>query len=582
MRPGDGNRFDTVLVLGGGGLVGLQVCRQIAETFRPRRIVAASLLQSEAEEAVRALAREHADVEFAPAWGNVFVPESLCLCEPWRLGEQPGARAAVLDATYGPFEAAYPDNHLVRLIRTWRPEVIVDCVNTATGISYQNVTDGTLKVRDRMASGELRSEGGVQDLETLLMSQSNPQLVRHVLFLYHATREVGTRFYVKVGTTGTGGMGLNIPYTHGEDKPSPTLMAKNAVGFAHTGLLFLMARTPDAPIVKEIKPAAMIGYKAVRYATARRKGSAFQVVEPRSETLAPGEGRLETRQPDSRYERLGELRTTVVDTGENGVFTRGEFAAITAMGQMEAVTPEEVAHDVVLELRGANSGKDVISALDGAVVGPTYRAGLLRQVALSDLAAIEREKRDHSVALGLLGPPELSKLLFEVYLLRRAVGVSKSGVLGWSEAPDGDEVGRARGAEELAQTVAAWLETDDGREVARMAVSVGLPILLPDGRTLLRGPRLNIPQPQGNQTGFDVTDAARVDAWARKGWVDLRPSNMRCWLDRFAAMARGRQEVFAAGTAAVDIKTYIGGDEFEIGNAVAWIFNNELEGFRIK
>lgn len=26
--------------------------------------------------------------------------------------------------------------------------------------------------------------------------------------------ESGTRLYLKVGTTGTGGMGLNIPYTH--------------------------------------------------------------------------------------------------------------------------------------------------------------------------------------------------------------------------------------------------------------------------------------------------------------------------------------------------------------------------------
>jgi len=183
----------------------------------------------------------------------------------------------------------------------------------------------------------------------------------------------------------------------------------------------------------------------------------------------------------------------------------------------------------------------------------------------------------------MLGPPELSKLLFEVYLLREAFGGTKSGVLGWSETEnETDAHARARRADEVARTVAAWLETDAGREVARMATSVGLPILLPDGCTLLRGPKLNIPQPRGNQSEFDVTDAGRVDAWARKGWVDLRPSNMQCWLERFAAMTRGRQQVCAEGTAAVDIKTYIGGDEFEIGNAVAWIFNNELEGFRIK
>ena len=578
--PNSGQQFHTVLVLGGAGLVGVQVCRQIAESFRPKRVVVASLWLEEAEQAVRSLAREHTQTDFVADSGNLFVPEAICHEKPWLLGESREARAQVLDATYGPFDAAYRDNHLVRQIQRHRPEVIIDCVNTATGISYQNVTDGTLKVRDRVSICDLCSHEGVQDLETLLMSQSNPQLVRHVLFLYHATRDVGTRFYVKVGTTGTGGMGLNIPYTHGEDKPSPTLMAKTAVGFAHTGLLFLMARTPDAPIVKEIKPAAMIGYRAVRYATVHHKGSAFQVYEPKTESLVPGEARLETRQPAAGYDHVRELRTTVVDTGENGVFTRGEFAAITAMGQMEAVTPEEVAREVVLELGGVNSGKDVLSALDGAVVGPTYRAGLLRQVALADLAEIEQKMGDHSVALGILGPPELSKLLFEVYLLRQTFGGSKAEIL--RQHDEDGEAGRARRPEELAASVVDWLETDEGREVVRMSASVGLPILLPDGRTLLRGPRLNIPQPEGNLTAFPVSDSVRIDAWARKGWIDLRAENMKRWLDRFGKMARARQQVFAEGTAAVDIKTYIGGDEFEIGNAVAWIFNNELEGYRIK
>ena len=35
-------------------------------------------------------------------------------------------------------------------------------------------------------------------------------------------------------------MGVNIPYTHGEDKPpSSQLITKTAVAFAYTGLLFL-------------------------------------------------------------------------------------------------------------------------------------------------------------------------------------------------------------------------------------------------------------------------------------------------------------------------------------------------------
>jgi hypothetical protein len=580
-RQGRQRRFDTVLVLGGAGLVGVQVCRQITEKFMPRQVVVASLLQHEAEEAVHSLAREHPATEFTAAWGNLFVPESLAYLPPWEIGADPQHRATVLDHIYAPIDECYAENHMVRIIMAHRPDVIVDCVNTATGISYQNVTAGAHKVRGRIPNDGLNTPEGIADVETLLMSQANPQLVRHVLFLYRATHAVGTEFYIKVGTTGTGGMGLNIPYTHGEDKPSPVLMAKTAVGFAHSGLLFLMARTPDAPIVKEVKPAAMIGYRAVSFRSVNQKGREFRLFTPRREVLSgEGEGvglRLATMEKQEAYEDLGPLHTTVVDTGENGLFTRGEFAAITALGQMEVVTPEEVAHAVVLEIAGANSGKDIVSALDGAVLGPTYRAGLMRQVALKDLAELEQQKDDHSVALGLLGPPELSKLLFEVHILCRTFGFKKSHVL----YPE-DENGRFRTPDEMAGLVSRFLETEQGGKIVRMATSVGVPVLLADGRTLLRGPRLNIPQAHGNETEFPLDDPKQLDLWAKKGWIDLRPSNMQTWLDRFRAMRRGRDQVFAEGTAAVDIKTYIGGDTFEIGNAVAWIFNNELEGFRLK
>ena len=66
-------------------------------------------------------------------------------------------------------------------------------------------------------------------------------------------------------------MGMNIPYTHSEDKPSKVLLAGAEAAFGHTGLMFLLARTPDAPVVKEIKPAAMIECRAVRTIAAKDK-----------------------------------------------------------------------------------------------------------------------------------------------------------------------------------------------------------------------------------------------------------------------------------------------------------------------
>ena len=57
------------------------------------------------------------------------------------------------------------------------------------------------------------------------------------------------------------------------------------------------------------------------------------------------------------------LKIIGADTGENGFFSIGEFQAITYPRQMEYVTPEECARTVILEILGASTGRDVLSAM---------------------------------------------------------------------------------------------------------------------------------------------------------------------------------------------------------------------------
>ena len=53
--------YHDFLILGGAGLVGLQVCRHIVMRLQPRRIVVASLLQDEAIAACKKLEAEFGD-----------------------------------------------------------------------------------------------------------------------------------------------------------------------------------------------------------------------------------------------------------------------------------------------------------------------------------------------------------------------------------------------------------------------------------------------------------------------------------------------------------------------------------------
>jgi hypothetical protein len=372
--------------------------------------------------------------------------------------------------------------------------------------------------------------------------------------------EAGTRLYLKVGTTGTGGMGLNIPYTHSEDRPSAQLMTKASVAFAHTGLLFLLARTFGEPIVKEVKPAALIGFSAVEHRTVLEHGEPVHLYAARA---VPLDGNLELRLATAEFERLSDLQLPVIDTGENGVFTKGEFEAITSIGQMEYVTPEEVAHICMQEIVGGNTGRDVIGAVDGSLLGSTYRAGILRASAMDNLERLEVETGTHSVALGQLGPPELSKLLWEAELLK----------LGYQTLPKV----LASVPSEISDTITRILGDRTG--LSDTITSLGLPILTADGRSLIRGPFVRIPEVAGAR--IVVMGLEDRDAWAQKGWVDLRPENFAVWQQRFTAMREARGGEALRGSAAASQEAY-GVEDIHIGTVAAWVLANEHDGFRIK
>ncbi|MCB9005534.1 MAG: hypothetical protein H6664_14260 [Ardenticatenaceae bacterium] len=559
------------LVLGGAGLVGSQVVREIARELEPERIVVASLFRGEVREFLHDVRREFPHIEFIGAWGDVFVRDEFSQEQRRRITQSRLRRDALYQDLFGNLDEAYGRSALAQLIEEHQPNVLVDCINTATAISYQDVHSTSMKTYDILQElGRIVDHEDIpaldkfgqdfeQNVSMLLISQAIPQLIRHVQVMERAMREAGTRLYLKVGTTGTGGMGLNIPYTHSEDRPSAKLMSKTAVAFAHTGLMFLMARTPGGPMVKELKPAAMIGYRKVSYKTIKRRGSTQFRYESREVGL---NGRLTLRGDETQYPKLDKLQMAGVDTGENGFFARGEFETITHIDQMEFVTPEEIAQQAVLEIKGSNTGYDIISSIDMSIMDPSYRAGVLRQTALDKLARLEQETHSHSVALGQLGPPELSKLLYEAHLLKLKYGTLREVI----HTP----------ASEISETLYDFLMQDE--LLRTLIVSIGVPILAPDGHTLIRGPRLNIPESIYHEVEIEEGD---VDAWAQKGWVDLRAQNFKVWQERFQRMRRTQHMLHTRGTSSVTLKTYLP-ETIEIGAVVAWLFNNDYQGYRIK
>jgi NAD(P)-dependent dehydrogenase (short-subunit alcohol dehydrogenase family) len=548
-------RDRTILILGGAGLVGLSVARRILE-HGPRRLVLASLRAEEARAAVDELAREFPDQAstIEAVWGDLFVPDDMKDRSRGEIMADAEARGRLVDDVYGELTPEVLERSaLGRLLLDTRPEVLVDCVNTAGALAYQNAFAAAADLRRRAEAGTVDTEAVDRHLGTLYL----PQLIRHVQVTLEGMRRAETEVYVKVGTAGTGGMGLNIPFTHSEERPSRMLLAKSSLAGAHTLLLYLMARTPGSPAVKEIKPTAAISWKSVGVGPVLRGGKPMT----RSDALRAlplGEA-FEAGGPPAWESLARPLDGVFLDSGENGLFSPAEFEALTALGLMEFVTPEEIADNVLREIRAHPTGRDVVAALDAATMGPTYRAGVLRAAVLAHMDAMEEERGVRSVAYEMLGPPRLSKLLFEAELLTRLMGTLEGAA---EMDPD-----------QTAEAARALIEDDD--DLRQRIVSIGLPILLPDGEQVLRGPVVKVPP----EPGLPPDHPRVVDA----GWVDLRPANFARWRQRCATL---RDEIrtrpgLEQGSRA-DIEYGDASGRLRPGRLAAWIFRYEDRGERIK
>ena len=237
---------------------------------------------------------------------------------------------------------------------------------------------------------------------------------------------------------------------------------------------------------------------------------------------------------------------------------------MTSCEQMEFVTPEEIAHYLALEIEGAATGRDLMAALDGAVLGPTYRAGWLRHTAIEQMIELQEKHGTRSVAFEMLGPPRISKLLYEASLLREAFGTT-------------DAVCE-RGADEVCEALNRLVR--ERPELANEPAAVGIPVLLDSGE-LIRGQEVLVPK--------DAVDAPvtpeTIAPWADNGWVDLRLDNCRRWCERFD---RIRQEIASlpeGDTSSRFNRTsrfWIKDPNIQPGKIVGWILTVEEGGWRMK
>jgi hypothetical protein len=537
----------SILILGGSGLVGRAVARRLLP-HRPAKVTLMALTESEASEAAEALRPDAGDTVVDTAHGDVFVPASVARLSRNEMLADPALRRLVIEDLLAELDSGILErSFLYQLLLETRPDAVVDCINTATAFAYQDVFNTARDLLDAVDAGSVTSARVDQHVLSIPM----PQLIRHVQILVEALRAAGTAAYVKIGTSGTGGMGFNVPYTHSEERPSRKLLGKSGVAGAHSLLLFLAGRTPGAPAMTEIKPTAVIAWREIAYGPIRRRGKPVVLYDcPEPLRVASAFGSKASGWKDTG--RV--LESVFADTGENGLFAREEFETVTAMGQMEFITPEEVADYVVMELQGRPSGRNIVAALDSATAGPTYRAGVLRRAAIERLRQAEREHGVRSIAFEMLGPPRLTKLLYEAYILSCLRG-------SYAELAEDEE-------QRLSREAVEFVRKDGG--LRSTIISVGLPIALPGGK-VYRAEEVMVPP------ATDDTDRA-----VARGWVDLREENCRVWIARARRVVeQARQRTAGTGSDA-EWDALEPAHEISPAGFATWIFRYEDEGERIK
>lgn len=501
----------SALLLGGSGLVGKAVAKQLIENGVKTIILVSRSSNIETKKELQEL---YPQIKILCETGNIILPSSLKDKRIWELEKNSENKKILENYFFSPLTKEVVTNSFIYfLIHKYKPNIIVDSVNMASQLSYAT-----------------------------LFSKSNPLhiLTRYMQVLYIAFKDYRTnvQYYVKIGTSGTGGMGLNIPYTHGETQPSQELLMKSAVAGAQTQLLYLFSRTPHMPVIIEIKPAAAIAWGNIGVGELK-KGNKSLKKDNDYKTISIKKNKLNSFKTIEELASDKIINAPYIDSGENGLFSLEEFRTITHLRQMEFVTPEEIAEIVCYEISGKQTGHDMISTYAQGILGPTYQAGYLRENAIAQLKKLVDSSQIPSVAFEFLGPPRLTKLLYEAYLIQ-GIQIDKDIKLISSK--------------DMQRLITDNLMND--KNLLLTILSTGIPVLLNEELVLIRGSKVLV-KPHS-------VDDDSLNWAAHNGWIDLRINNLKLWQYRLKEF---------------NINKKI--EEINPGNLAAFIFETEQQGKRI-
>ena len=513
----------------GTGQIGKAILNEIVKTS-PRKIIIHNLTEKESVDVCEEYSQRYSDIEFVASYGNVFMPYLIKDVDNKRLYEKTDE---IIDYFYGEITTASIEKSTIAvLVKEYSPDLIIDAINTATVLGNAYNPEYNF----------LCYQNNAKDCcKKLMVDDYTTKIVNFVYCLKYCLENHEVKKYVKVSTTGLGGMGINMPYTHGDNPKyqlSSALMGKMAASGVLHQLLWNLSHENNIDVSLVI-PGCFVGYDSVM-----------------SEPIETEKGLLKKRRNitpisinDCKVLEYNKniasdeyLEFPVVRAGENHVYSKCELEVLTAIGQMEAITKEEVAMRV-MECLYSGSIHDVLKALDGAMLQPTYSGRKMIEKLRNKL---EEYNITNGIATGNLGGT-LSKYLYELYYLKL-------------NFPTIDEI-KANNLDKIADKINAYHDEALIEEI----VTLGLPILKNDNSLYISDYTL-IP---GERDNKDI-NADNIDYWCKIGWVDLRSKNIDQWCKMLVEIY---DEVEANSLSKIELDEEAINNDYNIAEYLAYYFN---------
>ena len=248
------------------------------------------------------------------------------------------------------FYDIFDNKKLTFIIQSTKPDLIINSVNMAT----------------------ICSKNGIADVNKIITFFAN-------LFEIFTSLEKKCT-YVQIGTTGSGGLGFNIPFTHGEKQANLPIINKAAIAGIITSMNLLLQRgLRDKLKVIEIKPGLCIFSPVI----IQKRSSDIQII--------------------------------TLDGGESGNYTYNEVALLTSF--MGFTSVDRLCNKIIRcihkkgKINHLTEPNNITKLIDQAIISETNLDKHLKNTILKKMRRLQTN--NFLIATGNLGPPDITLQLIK-------------------------------------------------------------------------------------------------------------------------------------------------------------------------